>query len=154
MVYWNHRVIHFRALDERPLRLIPLAPSLNPALELASYFHLPEKLCTANITILKTIFEDTDIFLLARAVRRGFKWALKRVDCINRLNYSELVWVWDCIIVIITLEGIEKIKTEKKKKKTTTTTTNISEKYFFTDAVRICQQTLKWLPNFDWLLAS
>ena len=51
------------------------------------------------------------------------------------------------IIIIITLEGIEEINTEKM-------TTKHSEEYFFTSAVRKRQQTLKWLLDFDWLHRS
>ena len=47
----------------------------------------------------------------------------------------------------LTLEGIEKIKTEKNDNKTL-------KNIFFTSAVRKRQQTLKWLLDFDWLLRS
>ena len=47
----------------------------------------------------------------------------------------------------ITLEGIEKIKTEKNDNKTL-------KNIFFTNAVRKRQQTLKCLLDFDWLLRS
>ena len=47
------------------------------------------------------------------------------------------------ITINITLEGIEKIKTEKN-----------DNNIFFTSAVRKRQQTLKWLLDFDWLLRS
>ena len=49
------------------------------------------------------------------------------------------------ITIIITLEGTEKINTEKM-------TIKHSEEYFF--AVSKCQQTLKSLLEFDWLLRS
>ena len=49
------------------------------------------------------------------------------------------------ITIIITLEGIEKINTEKM-------TTKHSGEYFF--AVSKHQQTLKWFLKFDWLLRS
>ena len=52
------------------------------------------------------------------------------------------------ITINLTLEGIEKIKTEKKM------TTNTLKNIFFTSAVRKRQQTLKWLLDFDWLLRS
>ena len=47
------------------------------------------------------------------------------------------------ITINITLEGIEKIKTEKN-----------DNNIFFTSAVRKRQQTLKWPLDFDWLLRS
>ena len=50
------------------------------------------------------------------------------------------------ITIIITLEDIEKINTEKM-------TTKHSEECFFF-AVSKRQQTLKWLLEFDWLLRS
>ena len=56
--------------------------------------------------------------ILARAVRRGFKWALIRAQNIfmpKNIN---------SITIIITLEGIERINTEKM-------TTKHSEEYFF-----------------------
>ena len=49
--------------------------------------------------------------------------------------------------IIITLEGIERINTEKMA-------TKRSEEYIFTSDVRKRQQTLKWLLDFDWLLTS
>ena len=49
--------------------------------------------------------------------------------------------------IIITLEGIERINTEKMA-------TKRSEEYFFTSDVRKRQQALKWLLDFDWLLTS
>ena len=49
--------------------------------------------------------------------------------------------------IIITLEGIERINTEKMA-------TKRSEEYFFTSDVRKRQQTLKWLLDIDWLLRS
>ena len=52
------------------------------------------------------------------------------------------------ITINITLEGIEKIKTEKKRQQ------NTLQNIFFTSAVRKGQQTLKWLLDFDWLLRS
>ena len=52
------------------------------------------------------------------------------------------------ITIIITLEDIEKIKTEKNDNKT------LRRIFFFTSAVRKRQQTLKWLLDFDWLLRS
>ena len=51
------------------------------------------------------------------------------------------------ITINITLEGIEKIKTKKNDNKTLRRLS-----IFFTRAVRIRQQTLKWLLDFDWLL--
>ena len=51
------------------------------------------------------------------------------------------------ITINITLEGIEKIKTEKNGNKTL-------KNILFTSAVRKCQQTLKWLLDFDWLVRS
>ena len=51
------------------------------------------------------------------------------------------------ITINITLEGIEKIKTEKNNNKTL-------KNIFFISAVRKRQQTLKWLLDFDWLLRS
>ena len=51
------------------------------------------------------------------------------------------------ITIIITLEGIEKTKTEKMASKQSR---NIS----FTNAVRKRQQTLQWLLDFDLLLTS
>ena len=56
--------------------------------------------------------------ILARAVRRGFKWALIRAQNIfmpKNIN---------SITIIITLEGIERINTEKM-------TTKHSEEYLF-----------------------
>ena len=56
--------------------------------------------------------------ILARAVRRGLRWALRRAQKIfmpKNIN---------SITIIITLEGIEKINTEKM-------TTKRSEEYFF-----------------------
>ena len=53
------------------------------------------------------------------------------------------------ITINITLEGIEKIKTEKKKWQQ-----NTLKNIFFTSVVRKRQQTLKWLLDFDWLLRS
>ena len=56
--------------------------------------------------------------ILARAVRRGLKWALRRAQNIfmpKNIN---------SITIIITLEGIERINTEKM-------TTKWSEEYFF-----------------------
>ena len=52
------------------------------------------------------------------------------------------------ITIIITLEGIERINTEKM------TTKRSKEYFFFTSDARKCQQTLKWLLDFDWLLTS
>ena len=52
-----------------------------------------------------------------------------------------------CFTIDITLEGIEKIKTEKNDNKTL-------KNIIFTSAVRKRQETLKWLLNFDWLLRS
>ena len=49
--------------------------------------------------------------------------------------------------IIITLEGIERINTEKMA-------TKRSEEYFFSSDVRKRQQALKWLLDFDWLLTS
>ena len=46
------------------------------------------------------------------------------------------------ITINITLEGIEEIKTLKNDNKT------------LRSAVRKCQQTLKWLLDFDWLPRS
>ena len=51
------------------------------------------------------------------------------------------------ITIIITLEGIERINTEKM-------TTKRSEEYFFASDARKRQQTLKWLLDFDRLLTS
>ena len=51
------------------------------------------------------------------------------------------------ITISITLEGTEKIKTEKNDNETL-------KNIFFTSAVRKRQQTLKWLLDFDWLLRS
>ena len=48
----------------------------------------------------------------------------------------------------ITLEGIEKIKTEKRSQQ------NTLKNIFFTSAVRKRQQILKWLLDYDWLLRS
>ena len=53
------------------------------------------------------------------------------------------------ITINITLEGTEKIKTEKKKWQQ-----NTLNNIFFTSAVRKHQETLKWLLDFDWLLRS
>ena len=52
------------------------------------------------------------------------------------------------ITIIITLDGIERINTEKM------TTKRSEEYFFFTSDVSKRQQTLKWLIDFDWLLAS
>ena len=52
----------------------------------------------------------------------------------------------NCFTIIITLEGIEKIKTQKNKRQQNSVK-NIS----FTNAVRKRQQTLL---DFDWLLTS
>ena len=45
---------------------------------------------------------------------------------------------------MITLKGIEEIKTEKKA-------TKQSEEYFFHQRCKKQQQTLNWLLDFDWL---
>ena len=52
------------------------------------------------------------------------------------------------ITINITLEGTEKIKTEKKWQQ------NSLKNIFFTSALRKRQQTLKWLLDFEWLLRS
>ena len=49
--------------------------------------------------------------ILARAVRGGLKWALRRVH--NSMPKSI-----NSITIVITLAGIEKIKTEKNDSKT------------------------------------
>ena len=51
------------------------------------------------------------------------------------------------ITIIITLEGIEEINTEKM-------TIKHSEEYFFHQRCEKSQQTLRWLLDFDWLLRS
>ena len=56
--------------------------------------------------------------ILARAIRRGLKWALRRALNIFMLNNR------NSITIIITLEGIEKINTEKM-------ITKHCEEYFF-----------------------
>ena len=77
-----------------------------------------------NNKIIEFMFEDTNLFwaplrlILARAVRRGLKWALRRAK--NIVMPKNIIF----ITIIITLEGIEKIKSKKK-------TTKQSEKYFF-----------------------
>ena len=53
------------------------------------------------------------------------------------------------ITIIITLKGIEKIKTQKKKWQQ-----NRLENISFTNAVRKYQQILRWLLDFDCLLTS
>ena len=70
--------------------------------------------------------------ILAQAVRRGLKWALRRAQNIFMPFMPKNI---NSITIIITLEGIEKINTEKM-------TTKQSEEYFFTSAVRKRQQTL------------
>ena len=76
---------------------------------------------------IEFMFGDINTFsaqlrlILTAAVRPGLKWALRRVKKIfmtNKINY---------FYIIITLEGIEKTKTEKKRKMTT----KQSEEYFF-----------------------
>ena len=73
---------------------------------------------------IEFMFADINMFwarlrlILARAVRRGLKWALRRAQNIfmpKNIN---------SITIIITLEGIERINTEKM-------TTKRSEEYFF-----------------------
>ena len=79
--------------------------------------------------------------ILARADKRGLKSALRRAQNIfmpKNIN---------SITIIITLEGIERINTEKM-------TTKRSKEYFFTSDARKRKQTLKWLLDFDWLLTS
>ena len=74
--------------------------------------------------------------ILARAVRRGLKCALRRFQNIFMpKNISS--------ILIIFLEGTEELNNEK-------VTTKHSEE----SAVRKRQQTLQWLLDFDWLLRS
>ena len=60
--------------------------------------------------------------ILARAVRRGLKWALRRAQNIFMLKSI------NSITIIVTLEGTEKIKTEKQR--------NSLKNISFTNAVR------------------
>ena len=70
--------------------------------------------------------------ILARAVRQGLKWALRRAQNIFMpKNINSIT-----IMCIITLEGIEEINTEKM-------TTKHSEEFFF----QHCEKTS---TNFDW----
>ena len=62
--------------------------------------------------------------ILARAVRRGLEWALRRVQNIFVLKNI------NCITIITTLEGNDKIRTEKKIIKIKKTTKRYEE-YFF-----------------------
>ena len=57
----------------------------------------------------------------------------------------------NCINVIITLDGTEKIKTERKKEKRTR---RQSEEYFFLQSCKKTLKILQWLLDFDWLLTS
>ena len=80
----------------------------------------------------KTVFMFTGInifslaalgLILARAVRRKLKWALRKGQ--NILMFKNI----NCITIIITMEGIEREK--KKKKPLKKITTKQSEEYFF-----------------------
>ena len=86
----------------------------------AKYFIVPDK----NNKTIEFMFAGINMFwarlrlILARAVRRGLKLALRRAQNIfmpKNIN---------SITIIITLEGIERINTEKM-------TTKPSEEYFF-----------------------
>ena len=81
--------------------------------------------------------------VLARAVRRGLKWILRRTE---NIFIPENI---NCITIIFLL-GVHWENKTWKKKWQQTSLKNIS----FTNAVRKRQQTQKWLLDFDRLFAS
>ena len=102
------------------------------------------KLFKANKTI-EFMFVAINMFwarlrlILARAVRRGLKWALRRAQNIfmpKNIN---------SISIIITLEGIERTNTEKM-------TTKRSEEYFFHQQCKETSANFEMASRF-WLAA-
>ena len=103
--------------------------SVNSDFFFSLYYETPLINTAFNKTI-QFMFAGVNMFwarlrlTLARAVRRGLKWALRRVGNIFMLKNI------NCITIITTLEGNEKIRTEKKiikiKKRT-----KRCEEYFF-----------------------
>ena len=74
-----------------------------------AHFRFPSVPQKRRLLKLSNMFWDQLRLILARAVRRGLKRAVRSAQNIfmpKNIN---------CITIIITLEGIEKIKTEKKK---------------------------------------
>jgi len=54
----------------------------------------------------------------------------------------------NCVTIIITLEGIEKIKPEKKM------TAKVSEEHFFHQHCKKTATNTEWHVDFDWLFTS
>ena len=98
-----------------------------------------------NTKTIEFMFAGINMFwarlrlILARAVRRGLKWALRRAQ--NIFVPANL----NSVTIIITLEGIERINTEKM-------TTKRSEEYFFNQRCKETSTNFEMASRF-WLAA-